>query len=108
MTCDRVPAKKVRLSEPGRELQVMLIGKFPHTSTLGHPVAPGSPTPDFTVRAMIITVDAESGLACLIGVQTAESGRPSRSPVGRRCESGSACGRIPNASTCSRSMPIAS
>ncbi len=60
----------------GRELQIKLIGKFPHTVTTGHPVPPGSPTPDFTVRAMIITADAESGLACLIGVQTGENGGP--------------------------------
>jgi hypothetical protein len=60
----------------GRELQIKLIGKFPHTVTTGHPVPPGSPTPDFTVRAMIITADAESGLECLIGVQTGENGGP--------------------------------
>jgi hypothetical protein len=60
----------------GRELQIKLIGKFPHTATTGHPVPPGSPTPDFTVRAMIITADAGSGLACLIGVQTGEDGGP--------------------------------
>ena len=62
----------------GRELQIKLIGKFPHTVTTGHPVPPGSPTPDFTVRAMIITADADSGLACLIGVQTGENGEPKR------------------------------
>ena len=60
----------------GRELQIKLIGNFPHTVTTGHAVPPGSPTPDFTVRAMIITADAESGLACLIGVQTGENGGP--------------------------------
>ncbi|MFZ2016331.1 MAG: hypothetical protein WAV00_21130 [Nocardioides sp.] len=60
----------------GHELQIKLIGKFPHTVTTGHPVPPGSPAPDFTVRAMIITADAESGLACLIGVQTGENGWP--------------------------------
>lgn len=60
----------------GRELQIKLIGKFPHTVTTGHPVPPGSPTPDFTVRAMIVTADAKSGLVCLIGVQTGENGEP--------------------------------
>ena len=60
----------------GRELQIKLIGNFPHTVTTGHAVPPGSPTPDFAVRAMIITADAESGLACLIGVQTGEGGGP--------------------------------
>ena len=60
----------------GRELQIQLIGRFPHTLTPGRPVPPGSPTPDFTVRGMIITADAESGLACLISVQTGENGGP--------------------------------
>ena len=48
----------------------------PHTLTPGRPVPPGSPTPDFTVRGMIITADAKSGLACLISVQTGENGGP--------------------------------
>ena len=60
----------------GRELQIQLIGRFPHTLTPGRPVPPGSPTPDFTVRGMIITADAKSGLACLISVQTGENGGP--------------------------------
>ena len=64
----------------GREPQIKLIGDFPHAVTTGHPVKPGSPTPDFTVRAMIITADAESGRACLIGVQTAENGEPKPLP----------------------------
>ncbi|MEP9365271.1 hypothetical protein ABLE68_20060 [Nocardioides sp. CN2-186] len=58
----------------GRELQITLIGEFPHTVTTGHVVPPGSPAPDITVRAMGITVDAHSGRACLIGVQTGENG----------------------------------
>ncbi|MEZ0581216.1 hypothetical protein [Nocardioides sp. MH1] len=58
----------------GRELLIRLIGTFPNTVTTGHLVPPGSPTPDFTVRAMNITVDAESGQECLIGVQTGENG----------------------------------
>lgn len=60
----------------GRELRVKLIGKFPHSVTLGHPVPPGSPVPDFRVRAIVVTVDAESELACLISVQTGENGEP--------------------------------
>ena len=64
----------------GRELQIKLIGDFPHAGTTGHPVTPGSPTPDFTVRAMIITADAEPGRACLIGVETAENGEPKPLP----------------------------
>lgn len=59
----------------GRELQIMLIGKFPHAVTTGHPLKPGSTPPDFTVRAVDITADAESGLACLISVQTGENGK---------------------------------
>ena len=58
----------------GRVLKIKLIGKFPHTLTTGHPVQVGDPAPDFTVRAMIITADAQSGRACLTGVQTAENG----------------------------------
>lgn len=64
----------------GRELQIKLIGDFPHAVTTGHPVKPGSPSPDFTVPAMMITADAESGRACLIGVQTAENGEPGPLP----------------------------
>jgi len=79
----------------GRELQIKLIGKFPHIVTTGHPVPPGSPTPDFTVRAMIITADAESGRACLIGVQT-RTARSSRCPVQQTCRSASRT----NALTC--------
>jgi hypothetical protein len=59
----------------GRELQIKLIGEF-HGVTTGHPVPPGSPTPDFTVRAMVITADVESGLPCLISAQTGEDGGP--------------------------------
>jgi hypothetical protein len=64
----------------GRELLIKLIGEFPQISTTGHAVPPGSPPPDVTVRAMVITADAESGLACLIGVQTAEFGEPEPLP----------------------------
>jgi hypothetical protein len=64
----------------GRELQIKLIGDFPQTLTTGHPVKPGAPTPDFTVRAMTITADADSGHACLIGVQSAEQGEPEPVP----------------------------
>lgn len=58
----------------GRVLKIKLIGTFPHTGTTGHPVQAGDPAPDFTVRAMIVTVDAQTGHACLLGVQTAENG----------------------------------
>src|SRR5258708_13213931 len=71
----------------GRELQIKLIGKFPHTVTTGHAVPPASPTPPFPLRAMIITADAAPGRACLIGVQTGETARSSRCPVQRTCRS---------------------
>lgn len=64
----------------GRELLIKLIGDFPHTVTTGHVVEPGSRQPDFTVRAMDITADAKSGVACLIAVQTAENGEPKPLP----------------------------
>ncbi|CAN5290929.1 hypothetical protein BH09ACT12_BH09ACT12_05420 [soil metagenome] len=64
----------------GRLLRIKLIGSFPHTVTTGHLVPPGDPTPDVTVRAALITADAQTGLACLIGVQTAENGMPEPAP----------------------------
>lgn len=64
----------------GRLLHIKLIGSFPHTVTTGHPVTPRKPPPDFTVRAAIITADARTGLACLIGVQTRENGEPKPEP----------------------------
>lgn len=56
----------------GRLLHIKLIGDFPHIATTGHPVKPGDPIPDFTVRAVVLTADAETGRACLMGVQTGE------------------------------------
>lgn len=56
----------------GRLLYIKLIGDFPRIVTTGHPVLPGEPVPDFTVHAVLITADAESGRACLIGVQTGD------------------------------------
>lgn len=64
----------------GRLLNIKLIGSFPHTVTTGHPVRPGEQPPDFTVRAVLITADARTGLACLIGVQTGERGQPAPRP----------------------------
>jgi hypothetical protein len=64
----------------GRELRIKLIGDFPHTVTTGHPVDPGEQVADFTVRAVLITADPATGLACLIGVQTAENGEPRPAP----------------------------
>ena len=66
----------------GRELQVKLIGSFPHDVTSGHPVRAGEPTPDFRVHAIIITADADSGEACLISVQDGENGGPKPLPGG--------------------------
>ena len=66
----------------GRLLELKLIGKFPHTGTTGHDTLPSDPVPDFTVGAVIITADARSGRACLIGVQTGEKGAPRPLPNG--------------------------
>src|SRR6478672_4322756 len=66
----------------GRLLELKLIGQFPHTVTTGHDTLPGEPAPDFTVRAVIITADARSGRACLVGVQTGENGAPRPFPNG--------------------------
>lgn len=54
----------------GRLLNIKLIGDFPHTSTTGHPPFPGDPNPDFTVHAVVLTADAQTGRACLLRVQT--------------------------------------
>jgi hypothetical protein len=71
-----------RLSEPetrrvcgvGRLLSLKLIGTFPHIVTIGHPVVPGDTTTpdDFTVHAVLLTVDARDGSVCLKGVETGE------------------------------------
>ena len=55
----------------GRLLHVLLIGDFPHITTAGHPVKTGT-REDFTVHAVLLTADAKSGRACLIGVQTGD------------------------------------
>jgi hypothetical protein len=69
-----------RLSEPetrracgaGRLLSIELIGTFPHIVTTGHPVLAGEMTAadDFTVHAVLLTVDARNGSVCLKGVAT--------------------------------------
>lgn len=56
----------------GRELQLKLIGTFPHAATTGLGGPPESPAPNSTIRAMLITADATSGRACLIRVQTGD------------------------------------
>jgi len=70
--------------EPGRFPRKVIIGQcWQMPSDRRHdraPVKPGSPPPDFTVPAMIITADAESRRACLIDVQTAENGGPEPLP----------------------------
>ena len=53
----------------GRLLHILLIGDFPHIVTTGNPMMAGS-TEDFTVHAVVLTADAESGRACLSGVRT--------------------------------------
>jgi hypothetical protein len=64
----------------GRVLNIKLIGSFPHIVTTGLVHRPDEPPSDFTVRAMLITTDARSGLACLIGVQTDQGGQPEPEP----------------------------
>ena len=53
----------------GRLLNVLLIGDFPHTTT--SPMVPrsGETSKDLTVHAVVLTADAESGRACLVGVR---------------------------------------
>lgn len=65
----------------GRELRIKLIGTFPHIVTTGHPVLPGQAAPDTTASdttagAMLITADAETGEACLIGIEAPTKGEP--------------------------------
>jgi len=47
----------------GREIRILLIGRFPHIA-----VAPPPGAPDGPVRSVGITADATSGRACLLGV----------------------------------------
>lgn len=54
----------------GRLLHIKLIGEFPHITTGGLAVQPGTQPPDLTVRAVNVTADAKTGRPCLIGVQT--------------------------------------
>ncbi|WP_344156522.1 hypothetical protein [Nocardioides koreensis] len=60
--------------ESDRLLHIRLIGTFPHIVTTGHPPDPHSTSApeDLTVHAVLLTADAESGRACLVGVQTGE------------------------------------
>lgn len=60
--------------ESSRLLHIKLIGTFPHIVTTGHPQDPeGTATEDFTVNAVVLTADAESGHACMKGVQTGDA-----------------------------------
>jgi hypothetical protein len=71
--------------ESGRLLHVKLIGTFPHIATTGHPQDPESAAApeDFTLHAVLLTADAESGRACLKGVQTgAVAPQPESVPLG--------------------------
>jgi hypothetical protein len=71
--------------ESGRLLHVKLIGTFPHIVTSGHPQDPKSTAApeDFTVHAVLLTADAESGRACLKGVQTGDvAPEPESVPLG--------------------------
>lgn len=54
----------------GRLLQIKLIGEFPHITTGGLAVQPGTPLPNMTVHAVNLTADAKTGRPCLVSVQT--------------------------------------
>lgn len=58
----------------GRLLHIKLIGMFPHIATTGHPPGPDNTAApeDFTVHAVLLTADAETGRACLTSVQTGD------------------------------------
>jgi hypothetical protein len=58
--------------DSGRLLHIKLIGEFPHITTTGHPPTPGATSvpEDFTVHAVLLTADPNSGHVCLVGVQT--------------------------------------
>jgi hypothetical protein len=60
----------------GRLLRIKLIGTFPHIVTPVIPQQPGSDPEDTVVHALVITADAESGRACLVGVQTGDVDPP--------------------------------
>jgi hypothetical protein len=55
--------------DSGRLLHLRLIGAFPHIVTTGFP---GASAEEMTVRAVLLTADAESGQVCLVGVKTGE------------------------------------
>ena len=55
--------------ESDQVLNIRLIGTFPDVVTTGHPTEAQE---DYTVHAVLLTADAESGRACLRGVQTGD------------------------------------
>ncbi len=55
--------------DSGTIIAVRLVGAF-DTVTTGGPTGPGTPVPDTTVREIDLSVDATSGLTCLISVRT--------------------------------------
>jgi hypothetical protein len=63
--------------DSGRLLKVTLIGTFPNIVTTGHPVPSASRPQDFAVHAVVLTADAGSAQACLLGVET---GNPAPEP----------------------------
>lgn len=60
----------------GRLLHIKLIGTFPHIVTPVIPQQPGSDPEDTVVHALVVTADAASGRACLVGVQTGDVSPP--------------------------------
>lgn len=57
----------------GKVLRIKLIGTFPHTTATGLDTRGSTVTAaDYTVHAVLLTADAESGRACEESVQTGE------------------------------------
>ncbi|MCZ3387645.1 MAG: hypothetical protein LH645_00635 [Actinomycetia bacterium] len=82
VTVGRGPETESNLGYPcqsNRLLYIKLIGAFPHMKTTGQPLDQNSniEPPHNTVHAVTLTADAQSGRACLQGVQT---GNPTPAP----------------------------
>ena len=67
---------------PGRLLHLRLVGSFPHIVTTG---TPGGASGAGDVHAVLLTADAATGRACLIGVTPREIGpAPGSTPIAIR------------------------
>jgi hypothetical protein len=56
----------------GTLIHITIIGTFHGIDISPPPVGEGSPDPDLTPSALVITADPESGQACLLGVRSGE------------------------------------